>query len=864
MSDLFILDLLPILFLAAAIILVIYLWSKSKQKSSVNTRQEDLFAEKFRKAFFSTVSEVVAAYELDKSLSAIASGMMQAFDGSVFIFSRGGESASLVSYATDDIELISNVLMKLGVRFDTNAIPLGGAREKVFGGGYAEFEDPFPLIGDMVTSAACRKIQNEIGFNSISTISVKTESGDYLALLLLPERSNDIRSFIGEFGALVNSAVYLSNMKRRLSQIETNFDEQITRIKNEVGTKEGYHVRLYDNMPIPAGVLDESGVIVEANRALRDLFGENAHHREAFSEKVDVTGQPFSSIMEEEGRQNFAEVLRSPNKKKEGYFPLVVCERHFNVTVVRPGGGERIVVYLHDETAGENLRIGLQKTIDELRKEIENAEKLVEEERKFSEDIVRNCSIPVIAVFGDKVEFASGPARQIFMLTDGETLDEFCSRNEISTLSTSEPTLETKASRGRTFAVSRWESGKYRYYSFNEITEPKRPSDKSQKSVFESGKFLDAMLPVACIKENKIEVWNKSFGNLLKDFLATGNDFDEFLRYLNESPDSIKSELSSKGTVTRTVRATDLKSLKVCLSAAEDSIFVLIEDITEQEDLRRQLQQVHSLLAQYIDFFSEEPAFVLKNGVVSAANLGARDKLNIRLGEPLNVDSLLPDIGAKDGNKTFELGGKFFRIDSATLDDSTIFHLRRVAEDVAPRPETNKPEKNYDFPMELATSERYEDILTSVKEILGKEVSLKSICTGILYPTEENADVYSLTVSTGAVESTLSLILTPSDLSLANPGGMFSKAELAETDFSNIISAGDARLAIESTIAGDVCGFVSVTLPAESHEDASKRGSSAQDGVLGAQMNDVISEVLKVASAITVDMYARLSARENL
>lgn len=202
MSDLFILDLLPILFLAAAIVLVIYLWSKSKQKSSADTRRGDLFAEKFRKMFFSTVSQVIAAYELDKSLSAIASGMMQAFGGSVFIFSRSGESASLVCHAANDIELISDVFVKLGIRFDTKAIPLGGAREKVFAGGYAEFEDPFPLIGDLVTSAACRKIQNEINFNLISTISVKTESGDYLALLLLPERIHDIRSFIGEFVAL--------------------------------------------------------------------------------------------------------------------------------------------------------------------------------------------------------------------------------------------------------------------------------------------------------------------------------------------------------------------------------------------------------------------------------------------------------------------------------------------------------------------------------------------------------------------------------------------------------------------------------------------------------------------------------------
>lgn len=250
--------------------------------------------------------------------------------------------------------------------------------------------------------------------------------------------------------------------------------------------------------------------------------------------------------------------------------------------------------------------------------------------------------------------------------------------------------------------------------------------------------------------------------------------------------------------------------------------------------------------------------------MVSAASLAARDKLNIRLGEPLSFDSLFADIGAADRNSTLELNGTFFRIESATLDGSAVFHLRRVAEEVAPRPETNEPEKRYDFPMELAISGRYEDFPTSVKEILSKDVALKSICTGILYLTKECADVYSLTVLTDAVEPTLSLSLSPSDVSLAKKGGMFSKSELPETNFSNMISARDSRLAIESTIVGDVCGFASVTLPEESQPDASKQESSAQDGAVGPQTIDVISKVLKVASAITLGMHARLSAQKNL
>jgi PAS domain-containing protein/CheY-like chemotaxis protein len=855
MTDLFILDLLPVLLLAAAIILVIYLRSHSRREISAADKEIGHFSENFRKIFFSVLSEVIASDDQDKSLSAIANGVMRTFGANVFIFGRTGESAGLLCHAANDLDRISNLLVKIGIRLDVGAIPLRGGRAKVFAGGYAEFEDPFPLIGDLATSAACRKIQNELKFDSISTISVKTESGDYLILLILPARTNDARSFITQFGALLEFAIYLSNLKKKLSEFEKRFDEQLIKAKNEFIEKEGAHLRLYDDMPIPAAVLDDSGIITEANRALKDLFGK----------KIEAIGQPFSSIMDEEGRQNFVETLLNLKIRKEDNFPLVIAGEYFRARIFEVDDKNQVVVYLLDETAGVNLRVELERTVDALRKENELAERLIAEEKKHSGEIIRNSVVPAIAVLGDKIEFPSESIKRIFSVSDGQSLEEFCSRNEIATLSTSEPSFEIKASGGRTFFVSQWGSGRNRYYAFNDFTELRKVEEDLRRSSVELEKLFNGVLPTARVREKKIVEWNNSFEALLKDFLETEKSLDGFLRYLGESAEAVKSELMSNSIVTRTCRTTDRKSLNVCLSSAEDSIFIFLEDITEQENLRQQLRNTQNVLANSIEFFSEEPIFVLENGSVSAANLAARNKLNIKLDESLDVDSLFASVGATDYDGIVELAGRFFKIESATLNNLTVFHFRQVTEEIAQRAEISKLKRRHDLLRELSNSERYENILTNLKEIIGEDIPLKLLCTGILYTARESADVYLLTVSTDKIEPSLSLSLSPADISVAEHGGIFSpngslgdKAELPDTTFSNIISSGDSELVIESTCVGDVHGFASVA-----SVGSSIRPSTGQDDVVANRVIDEISKVLKVASSTAVDIYTRSSAQKK-
>jgi len=759
------------------------------------------------------------------------------------MFKRTNESARLVCYAGNDIDSISNLLIKLGIRLDVNAIPLRGGRAKVFKGEYYEFEDPFPLMGDFATSAVCKKIQSELGFDLISTLSVKAESGDYLILSLLPSRIHDARTFFGQFGSLFKYAVYLSNLRSRLEVFEKRFDEQFIKMKNEFIEKEGEHLHLYDVMPIPACILDESGIITEANQALRDLFGRG----------TDAIGQPLSSIMEEETRQNFVEFLLSLKIRRDDSFPLKVSDRYFKARIISLDDNNQIVVYLFDETAGVNIKAELDRTIDTLRKENELADKLTVEEKKHSEDVVKNSPIPTLAIHAGKIEFASESLKRIFTITD--SADEFTSCNGIPTLSESDSTFETPASDGRTFSVSQWSSGEYHYLAFSDVTDLKKAAEDSRKISFNAEKLFNSIFPTARVVENKIVEWNGGFESLLKDFLANEKSFDGFLRYLSESPEAIKSELRSKNVVTRTCHATDRKNLNVCLSAAADSIFIFVEDITEQENLRQELRNTQNLLANSIEFFSEEPIFILENGTVSAANLAAREKLAVKLNESLNIDTLFSGLGALNRTSTVELDGKFFRIESATLSNSTVFHLREVTEGVVQRAEINKLKHHHDLLKELATSEQYENILTNLKEILAGETSPKLICAGILYAARESADVYLLTVATDKIEPSLSLSLTQADMSFAGNGGLFSRAQLPDTSFSNIVSAGgDSRLAIESTPVGDICGFASAAIPENSPE---------QNEGIDQEAIDELREILSVASSTAADIYTRLSAQRK-
>lgn len=774
----------------------------------------------------SLLSEIVFANNFDKSISSIAEGINREFKGNVFIFKRNGDSAGLAAYSSENIEKIAATISKAGLKLNVNSIPLLKGRSKLFDLPYSEYDGPFQLIGDLATTAACKKIQHDLHFDLISISSVKTESGDYFILLLHPKKVHDAKQKLDQFSSLLKIAGYLANLKSKLAEFEKHFDEQFIKLKNELKTKESTHLLLFTDMPMVAAVLDEHGVITEASERLRSLFGE-----------TEAIGQPLSSIMAEDDRRNFIELLLnlpaagsselniSIKPQRPNDTDGQISEKYFKVLLVKQRTGAGSVAYFIDESAGMNLKREFERTIDMLRAQNESVENVLGAERKYSEEIVGNSTVPTAAVADEKILFASESLKQIFRVYDNQPLAEFISLNEISTISTSERTFEATASGGRTFIVSQWESeavpsGKSEqrhtawFYTFNDVTEQKRVEAELHRITGESGRLFNSLLPTARVRNDKFAEWNDSFESLFKNFLETEKSFDAFLRYLGESPEICKSELRSRSIIMRTCHTTDRKFLNMSAVLVEDLILVFIEDITEQENVKMQLRSLQNTFRNALDSFSEEPIFVIENGNIAASNLIARNKLNARLDEPFSFQDLLKRFGAKDNNAIVEFDGKFYRMENTNFGNSTVCHFRRVTDELAQRDEINTLKNRQELLSELAGAERYEDILTGLNDILKNDgtKSVKLVGTGVMQSDMESADVYLLTTFSGKIDPSLSLTLSPADISAAERGGSFSKAELSDTTFANVVSAGDSTLLIQSTTVGDVRGFASLAL----------------------------------------------------
>ena len=280
----------------------------------------------------------------------------------------------------------------------------------------------------------------------------------------------------------------------------------------------------------------------------------------------------------------------------------------------------------------------------------------------------------------------------------------------------------------------------------------------------------------------------------------------------------------------------------------EDSTLISIEDVTEQENIKTQLHGLQNTFRNALESFSEEPIFVVENGNISAYNLTARNKLDVRLDEPFNFQDMLKRFGAKSGDAIIELDGKFFKIEDTTFGTSIVYHFRRMSDEIAQRAEINLLRKRQELLIELAGAERYEDILTNVNEILSNDgtQSVKLVGTGVMQSDKESADVYLLTTFTRKIEPSLSLSLSPADISAAEHGGSFSQTELSDTTFANVVSAGDSTLLIQTTKVGDVRGFASIAVKDVDTEKSAELG-----------------KLLKTASSVAVGIHTRSTAERK-
>ncbi len=815
-----------------------------KRKTAGGPAQEGAYRARFQEAFFAALSDVISADELAKSILSILSGARQAFNGNAFLFRRYDEYMSLVDFSADKPAEIAGLLKKAGVRAAAEKIPLSQARAKVFKLPFIEYDDMFDLLGDMTTSAACRKIQADLQFNFLASASVRTESADLAILVSLREKPPSLKQDIGRFAFLVKEAYYLSALKERLRELETRFDEQFIRLKNELQQKESAHLSLFNEMTIAAAVMDERGVVIEANEALRILapVGWNP------------VGQSFSSLISEDGRRDFIEFVMSVAPGESDTSAAMIGGRHYKAYVVvrKKEDGERglSVIYLSDDTDEIELQRELGRTIDALRAEKDIAERLASEAKKYSEEIVRGAKIPLVLVSGGTVKYASESAERAFEVVKGQTFIDFLSQNGLGRISDDEVVSEVIDEKNRTLSILRWRIADDQFFAFDDITEFKKLQEELHRLTLESGRLFNSLLPTAMVKGDRITKWNDMFGSLLREFLSSDGSLDGFLRYLGESSIGFKSELRSGGTVMRMCRTTDRKYLNVNAAAVEDVIFIFLEDITEQENIKQQLRATQALLNSILESSPEEPIFVVENGIAHATNVAARNSLSVRLDEPVDPAKILSGIGIVDADDIGELNGNFYRVESVPIGSAYVYRFRLANVEVTQRAEIEKLKRRQEILRELSSAERFEDILKGLNDILKSDgyLDVKVIGTGTLQAAKEVGEVYLMTTASEKIEPSLSLSIGESDMTAVRRGGALSRIEVPDTTFMNVISTGDSALLVQSATAGDTSGFASIAIT-----EAALSSSYVAD----------VGKILKVASSVAVGLFARRSAERK-
>ncbi len=814
-----------------------------KSKSTEPVELENHYA-RFQESFFAALSDIIFAEKLDSADALIVSAAGKAFDCDAFLFNRSGETAALTRYSLANPEQTASLIRKAGIRLSPNKIPLTDGRKRAFEAAFAEYDDIFQLLGDMTTSAALRKLQRELGVELVATSSLKTDSAEKALLLLLHQKPPTLREGLSRFVFLLKAASQLSAIKGRLKSLETGFDEQLVKLKGELTEKESSHLNLFNEMAFPAAVLDEHGIIVEVNTALRRLAEPD----------LKPEGQSFSSLVDEKARQEFVELFVGVAGGESRSTSVIISGRHFKTYVVtrkNPDGGRgRSAVYLVDDTSDIELRGELGRTIDALRSDNESLQKAVHEAKSFSEDLVRNAAVPAMMVSEGRVAFFSRSLQETLETSEGELFGEFLSSNGLAAPGLGEGVSELVDKRGRAFSVAHWDIHGKGFYLFREVSEFKKIEEELRKSTLESGRLFNSFLPTAAVNGGKLSRWNDMFESLFKEFLSSDRSFDGFLRYLGESPEGFKSELRSGAIVMRMCRATDRKYLNVSASVMEDTTFLFLEDITEQELLKQQLRGAQGLLSNLLESFADDPVFILEMGIVRAANVAARNKLAIRLDESVDPAKVLAGVGIARPDDTGELNGRFYKVENIPVGNSHVYRFRPVNQEISQRAEIEKLKRRNVIVRDLPTADKFEGILKGVSDFLAADAfaGAKVIGTGTLQTSRGTADVFLMTTASGRIEPSLSLSLTESDVIAARHGGSLSGIEIPDSTFMNVLSSGDSRLLLQSTAVGDVLGFASIAFPSS-----------------GIQANylDELAPVLKAASSVAAGLHARISAERR-
>ena len=845
MTEALILISLLVVLVAAAAAFALWLRASSNKRLSAGLRKLETQSTKFRDNFFKTLASVQFETNPDKCLDTISDGISLSFDSDTFILRRSDTAAQLVAYSSARTDEISTALQKSGIRFDAHKIPISGERAKLFETGFIEAVDIFPLIDDLVTVASARKLQHDLKFASIVSASVKTDTDNYLVFLLLPVRIPGLKFELGQFLQLIRLGLDLTQVRQKLKGFEERFDEQFISARNELKAKESAHLAVFSEMTIPAALIDERGVITEANDALAKIFPEG----------TKPVGQALSMVLDEENRRHFLEVIMTASSKADAETNVKVGGKSFKVHVVPPkltvDGPRNIAVYFVDETPIVNLRQELERTIDSLKSDNQHSSQMLTEEKDHASDMIRNAPFAVLKVVEGNINVYSGAAASVLKLSANEPLADFISTNGFVQFPESEGSFETTDGEGRTFAVDSWNSAGSSLYAFRELTESKEKDRTIASLSLDSDKLFDGTLPTAAVKDNLIVRWNTPFGNLFGEIVSSDKTLEGFLRYLGEPPGAFLAELQTSGTITRDCRTKDKKYLDVrAVRSTGNAAFVFVTDLTEQENAKQALRATQNLLSNAVESFSDEPFFIVESGMVTAANMAARTKLNLKLDEPFDGAAVLSTVGFSSENGTVELGGIVHRMNTSVFGNATVYRFEEMSQQIEHLSEIERLKIRQGIVRDMSTSSQYEELLANLFEIVknDKVENTRLICTGVVQTSKDLADVYLLAVQEERTEPALTLSLTSDDLFLLERGGSFAKEELPDSTFMNVISGNSARLMLASSSAGDSRGFASIAF---------------QVGEISGQVETEVTSVLETGSSVALSIATRVSAERK-
>ncbi len=831
------------LIVAALAAVILRLRFVHKRELAESVKDHDLHAAKFRENFLKSLSVVLPGKTMGEILPAIAEAVSQAFESDAFIFERTDETANLLSYTSKKSGDIASLASRAGIKFDAHKIPLSRERVRLFEAGFRGYDELFPLIDDLVTSAASRKIQRELKVEEVASVSAKADSGTCVILLLLPAKIPGMKEELEQFASLLATAFSIVDLKTKVKEFEEKFDEQFIAARNELRARESAHLSVFSEMTLPAALIDKHGLIIESNEALGKLFAAG----------MNPVGQPLFSVMDEEHRRGFASLLMNLPTEASSETAVKISGKSYKVHIVpskfEGDGRLNIAVYFFDETPILNVKEELGRTIDSLRAEKESAEKQAAEERTHLDEVIRNSEVPLLEVVDDKTAVASKSLRELFTIKDGESLNEFVTGNGLTDFESGGNGFEATDRNGRSFIVEKWISPPGTFYSFTQTTDLKAARAEATRLASESDELFNGPLPTAFVKGNELVKTNPAFETVFAEALSSDRTLEGLLKYLGESPGPFLAELQSGAVASRTCRTKDGRYLNLNVVDAHDLILLYAEDITDEENVRQELRRTQNLLSDSLESFSGEPFFIVEGGIVSAANSAAREKLNIKLDQPFEGGTILASYGfsAKDG--TLELDGVVHKVNVASSGNSIVYRFEEVTRDIQQRSEIDRLARRQDILKELSSSDHYESILQNLAEIIridGIDV-VKIISTGTILEAKATAEILLQTFPSEKIEPSRTLSLSPEDIAVIDRGEA-SREELPNTTFMSVVSGDYSKLMISSSAAGDSRGFASIAL---------------QEGEIRKEMVEELSHVLKVASSVAIGISTRVSAERK-